>query len=67
MEYVVVGVLKNEQLINQINISSLNIRIAREILGCSNYLLEYILDIKKNNIFNTLIVSSPGIRKNNHS
>ncbi len=39
-------------------ISSLNIRIAREILGASNKLISYV--IKKNNsIYNTLIVSPP--------
>ena len=38
-------------------ISSLNIRVAREIVGCSNKVMKYILDGE--NINNTLIVSPP--------
>ena len=46
-------------------ISSLNIRIAREIKECSKDILKRVI---KNNIFeNTLIVSPPGFRKNNNS
>ena len=40
------------------NISSLNIRIAREKIGVSNNLLPYILDFH-NSIYNTLIISPP--------
>ena len=42
------------------NISSMNIRIAREIKGASNKLLKEIINQEENNIYNTLIVSPPG-------
>ncbi|MGN1302197.1 MAG: hypothetical protein ACI4VO_00865 [Clostridia bacterium] len=44
--------------------SSLNFRIAKEIKGCSNKLLKYVLNTEENNIYTTLIVSPPGVRKN---
>ena len=40
------------------NISSINLRLARQINGCAEGLLKYIADGK--NVFNTLIVSPPG-------
>ncbi|NLX62934.1 MAG: stage III sporulation protein AA, partial [Tissierellia bacterium] len=40
------------------NISSLNIRIAREKIGVSNKLLKYIIDYP-DSIYNTLIISPP--------
>jgi len=58
-------VIENGKVININYISSLNFRIARQVLGCSNKALEYILKIKENTIYNTLIVSPPGVRKNN--
>lgn len=39
-------------------ISFLNIRIAHEVIGCSNSLLKYVID-KENKINNTLIISPP--------
>lgn len=39
------------------NISSLNIRICREVIGCSNELIKFI--INKDRVYNTLIVSPP--------
>lgn len=39
------------------NISSLNIRICREVIGSSNEVMKYI--VKDNRIYNTLIVSPP--------
>ncbi|MGL5149951.1 MAG: stage III sporulation protein AA [Clostridium sp.] len=39
------------------NISSLNIRICREVIGCSNKLMEEL--VKGNRVFNTLIISPP--------
>ena len=57
-------VIENNKLININYISSLNFRIARQIIGCSNELLKYILKIKENSIYNTLIISPPGVRKN---
>ncbi len=43
-------------------VSSLNFRIAKEIKGCSNKILKYVLDVEKNSIYTTLIVSPPGVR-----
>lgn len=53
-------VIEDEKIINIKYVSSLNIRIAREILNCSNKILGEILDINNQTIFNTLIVSPPG-------
>ena len=44
-------------------ISSLNIRVAREIKNCSDSLFKYI--IRKNEFNNTLILSPPRVWKNN--
>ena len=44
------------------NISSINIRIAKEIKGCADELMKYIYN-EKNNIANTLIISPPGCGK----
>ena len=57
-------VIENGRVININYISSINLRIARQAIGCSNKILEYILKIKENSIYNTLIVSPPGVRKN---
>jgi len=57
-------VIENGKVININYISSINFRIARQVIGCSNKTLEYILKIKENSIYNTLIVSPPGMRKN---
>ena len=56
-------VMENDRVININYISSLNFRIARQKLECSNEALEYVIDIDNNNIFNTLIVSPPGCGK----
>lgn len=54
-----------ENKVTNINyISSLNFRIAKEIKGCSKKLLKYVLNKEENNIYTTLIVSPPGVRKN---
>lgn len=58
------SVFENNKVTNINYISSLNFRIAREVKGCSNKLLKYVLDLENNNIFTTLIVSPPGVRKN---
>ena len=39
------------------NISSINIRICREVIGCSNELMKYIS--YNDRVYNTLIVSPP--------
>lgn len=54
-------VIKDGKIININYIYSLNFRIAKQIKGCSNKILEEI--INNNGIENTLIVSSPGAGK----
>ena len=56
-------VIEDDKVSNINYISSLNFRIAKEIKGSSNKLLKYVLDLENNNIFNTLIVSPPGVGK----
>ncbi len=48
-------------------ISSLNFRIAKQIIGASNRILKHVLNIEENNVFNTLIISPPGVRKNHNA
>lgn len=60
------AVVKDGKVININYISSLNFRIAKQIIGCSNKIIKYILNEEENNIYNTLIVSPPGARKNNY-
>ena len=57
------AVVDNGQIININYISSLNFRIARQKIGCSNKIIEDIIDFKNNSIYNTLIVSPPGCGK----
>jgi len=57
-------VIEMGKVINIKYISSLNFRIARQVIGCSNKILRYVLDLKNNTIYNTLIISPPGVRKN---
>lgn len=59
-------VIENGQVINMNYISSLNFRIARQIKEVSVPILKYVIDIQNDTIFNTLIVSPPGVRKNNY-
>ena len=59
----VAAVLDKENVINIKHISSLNFRIAHNVIDCSNFLLKYILNIETGEIYNTLIVSSPGMGK----
>ncbi len=56
-------VIQNEKIVNINNISSLNFRIARQVLGSSNELLKNIIDFNNNTVYNTLIVSPPGAGK----
>lgn len=53
-------VIKDGQVINISHIYSLNFRIARQVINCSNCILPYVIDSSRNNIFNTIIVSPPG-------
>ena len=56
-------VLENDKVINIKYISSLNFRIARQVLDCSNNILQYLIDLENNTVFHTLIVSPPGAGK----
>lgn len=56
-------VVKDGKVTNITNLYSLNIRIAKEIPNCSMPLLQYIIDISKNSVYNSLIVSPPGAGK----
>lgn len=58
-------VMSDEKITNISYISSLNFRIAKQIIGASNRILKYVLDIEENSVYNTLIISPPGVRKNN--
>lgn len=55
-------VIKEGKVTNINNLYSLNIRIAKEIKDCSNIILPYVINSEQKNIYNTLIVSSPGAR-----
>ncbi|MCI8444240.1 MAG: stage III sporulation protein AA [Clostridia bacterium] len=54
------AVVENEKVINLKYVTSLNFRIAREVLNCSNQILNQIIDQKNNTIYTTLMVSPPG-------
>lgn len=54
------AVIKEEKVINFNYISSLNFRIGRQVIGCSNKIIKEIINVKENNIYNTLIISPPG-------
>lgn len=56
-------VMENNKVVNVNYISSLNFRIAKQIIGCSNKILKYVIDNENNTVFNTLIVSPPGAGK----
>lgn len=58
-------VLTDNKITNINYISSLNFRISKQIIGASNRILKYVLDIEENTVYNTLIISPPGVRKNN--
>lgn len=54
------AVTEDDKILNLKYITSLNFRIAREVINCSNQLLKEIINIENNTIYNTLIVSPPG-------
>lgn len=54
------AVTEGEKVINIKYVTSLNFRIARQVLNCSNKILREIIDKENQTIFNTLIVSPPG-------
>ena len=53
-------VIENGKIVNVKYISSLNFRIAREVLNCSTRVLREIIDIENKSIYNTIIVAPPG-------
>jgi stage III sporulation protein AA len=57
-------VFNDNKIQNITNISSINFRIAREIIGCSKNFMPEIIDKKTNSVNNTLIISPPRKRKN---
>lgn len=54
------AVSENGKIINLKYITSLNFRVAREVINCSNKILGQVIDKENDTIFNTLIVSPPG-------
>lgn len=58
--------MEDGKIININHVYSLNFRIARQVIGSGNKALKFILNLEENNIYNTLIVSIPGVRKNNN-
>lgn len=52
-------VMENGEVKTIRNISSINIRIANEVIGCSDELIKYIYSKKQDRIFNTIIISPP--------
>lgn len=50
-------------MLNISYISSLNFRIAKQILGASDKIIKYVINPEENNIYSTLIVSPPGVGK----
>ena len=57
------AVIKDGKIVNINYISSLNFRIAKQVLGCSNKIVQYIINTEENSVYNTLIVSPPGSGK----
>lgn len=54
------AVIEEGRIININHISSMNFRIARQVIDCSRPLLNYVVDYNDNTVRNTLIVSPPG-------
>ena len=54
------AVMEEEKILNLKYITSLNFRIAREVVHCSDYILKEIIDLSNHTIYNTLLVSPPG-------
>lgn len=57
-------VIEDGKVININNVSSLNFRIARQIKEVSTPILKHVIDIQNDTIYNSIIVSAPGARKN---
>lgn len=65
IEYGITGnvVFKDGQVLNIAHIYSLNFRIAKQIINCSNSLMPFILNTSENTVYNTIILSPPGMGK----
>ena len=57
------AVMKDGKVGNINYISSLNFRIAKQVIGSSNKIIKYIVNHEENNVYTTLIVSPPGVGK----
>lgn len=55
-------ITENDRVINLRNISSLNIRVSHQIMGCGNEVVGKLYD-SEGRFFNTLIISPPGYGK----
>lgn len=60
------AVVEDGKTLNVKYITSLNFRIARQVLNCSTKILGEVIDVENNTIFNSLIVSPPRERKNHY-
>ena len=58
--------IKDGKITNINYVSSLNFRIAKQVLGASNKIIKYIINEEENSVYNTLILSEPGVRKNHY-
>lgn len=54
------AVIENNQIINMKYITSLNFRVARQVINCSNRIIGQVVNAKNQEVYNTLIVSPPG-------
>ena len=55
--------MKDGKVANINYISSLNFRIAKQVIGASNKVIKYIINEEENSVYSTLIVSPPGAGK----
>lgn len=53
-------VIENGEIMNIKYISSLNFRIARQVINCSNKVLREVIDPENNTIYNTVLMAPPG-------
>lgn len=56
-------VIEDNKVINMSYIYSLNFRMAKQRIGAANNVIKHVINIKSNDIYNTLIVSPPGAGK----
>lgn len=56
-------VIADGKITNINYVSSLNFRIAKQIIGASSRILKYVLDVNENKVYNSLIISPPGAGK----